>query len=93
MYTHAYTPVTVHYSVESVCNSKNSAVRKFTSYCLLYDIISLEIYSCSSLIHYRYLCFTEKSSCQAYQVSSDQDSAQIQSWGIFFYHLHSHQLY
>lgn len=61
-------PVVVHDSVETVCNSKNSAVIELGANRGLDQVVRLKIHSCCRLIQNKDLGFSEERSCQTQQL-------------------------
>ncbi len=79
-YWYFFLPSVVHDGVETVCDGQNGAVLKLSSDSGLYQIVCLQIYSCSGFIQNQNLGLPQESSSQANQLPLTQTEAQnIQS--------------
>ncbi len=73
-------PSVVHDGIETVCDGQNGAVLKLSSDSGLYQIVRLQVYSCSGFIQNQNLGLPQESSSQANQLPLTQAEAQnIQS--------------
>ncbi len=72
-------PSVVHDGVETVCDGQNGAVLKLSSDSGLYQIVCLQVYSCSGFIQNQNLGLPQESSSQANQLPLTQTEAQKSS--------------